>query len=285
MHLSELKAQHVSELIKMGEELEIENVARLRKQELMFAIMKKRAKGGEQVFGDGVLEVLPDGFGFLRSIEASYMACTDDIYLSPSQIRRFNLHTGDMVEGEVRVPKDGERYFALVKVDRVNGLTPEESKHKIMFENLTPLFPKEQFKLERDDQERREHHQPHHRPDRADRQRPARAAGRAAQDRQDGDDAAPGARARRQPPRGAPDRAAGRRAARGSDRDGAHGARRGHQLDLRRARRAPRAGGRDGDRARQAPGRAEEGRGDPARLDHPPGAGLQQRAALLPARC
>jgi transcription termination factor Rho len=126
----------------MGEALEIENVARLRKQELMFAIMKKRAKAGEQVFGDGVLEVLPDGFGFLRSIEASYMASTDDIYLSPSQIRRFNLHTGDMVEGEVRVPKDGERYFALVKVDRVNGLTPEESKHKIMFENLTPLFPR-----------------------------------------------------------------------------------------------------------------------------------------------
>jgi len=150
MHLSELKALHVSALIQMGEELEIENVSRLRKQELMFAIMKKRAKAGEQVFGDGVLEVLPDGFGFLRSIEASYMASTDDIYLSPSQIRRFNLHTGDLVEGEVRVPKDGERYFALVKVDRVNGLTPEENKHKIMFENLTPLFPKEQFKLERD---------------------------------------------------------------------------------------------------------------------------------------
>ncbi len=114
MHLSELKAQHVSELIAMGEALEIENVQRLRKQELMFAIMKKRARAGEQVFGDGVLEVLPDGFGFLRSIEASYMASTDDIYLSPSQVRRFNLHTGDMVEGEVRVPKDGERYFALV---------------------------------------------------------------------------------------------------------------------------------------------------------------------------
>ena len=150
MHLSELKAQPIAELITMGEALEIENVARLRKQELMFAIMKKRAKAGEQVFGDGVLEVLPDGFGFLRSIEASYMASTDDIYLSPSQIRRFNLHTGDMVEGEVRVPKDGERYFALVKVDRVNGVTPEESKHKVMFENLTPLFPKEQFKLERE---------------------------------------------------------------------------------------------------------------------------------------
>ncbi|WP_457425581.1 transcription termination factor Rho, partial [Roseateles sp. P5_E7] len=150
MHLSELKALHVSALIQMGEELEIDNVTRLRKQELMFAIMKKRAKGGEQVFGDGVLEVLPDGFGFLRSIEASFMASTDDIYLSPSQIRRFNLHTGDLVEGEVRVPKDGERYFALVKVDRVNNQTPEESKNKIMFENLTPLFPKEQFKLERE---------------------------------------------------------------------------------------------------------------------------------------
>src|SRR5436853_581548 len=150
MHLSELKLIHVSQLITMGEALEIENVSRMRKQELMFAIMKKRAKAGEQVFGDGVLEVLPDGFGFLRSPDASYMASTDDIYLSPSQIRRFNLHTGDAVEGEVRVPKDGERYFALVKVDKVNDLTPEESKHKIMFENLTPLFPKEQFKLERD---------------------------------------------------------------------------------------------------------------------------------------
>ncbi|GAA0748794.1 transcription termination factor Rho [Ideonella azotifigens] len=150
MHLSELKALHVSALIEMGEALEIDNVSRLRKQELMFAIMKKRAKAGEQVFGDGVLEVLPDGFGFLRSIDSSYMASTDDIYLSPSQIRRFNLHTGDLIEGEVRVPKDGERYFALVKVDRVNGLTPEENKHKIMFENLTPLFPKEAFKLERD---------------------------------------------------------------------------------------------------------------------------------------
>ncbi len=150
MHLSELKALHVSALIKMGEELEIENVTRMRKQELMFAIMKKRAKAGEQVFGDGVLEVLPDGFGFLRGLDTSFMASTDDIYLSPSQIRRFNLHTGDMVEGEVRVPKDGERYFALVKVDRINGLPPEDSKNKIMFENLTPLFPKEQFRLERE---------------------------------------------------------------------------------------------------------------------------------------
>ncbi|CAN6484352.1 unnamed protein product [Victoria cruziana] len=150
MHLSELKALHISKLVEMAEGLEIENVSRMRKQELMFAIMKKRAKAGEQVFGDGVLEVLPDGFGFLRALDTSFLASTDDIYLSPSQVRRFNLHTGDMIEGEVRVPKDGERYFALVKVDRVNGLTPEVNKNKIMFENLTPLFPEEAFKLERD---------------------------------------------------------------------------------------------------------------------------------------
>src|SRR5438132_10722755 len=150
MHLNELKALHVSEVLKQAEELEIENTGRMRKQELMFAIIKKRARAGEQVFADGVLEILPDGFGFLRSPDTSYTASTDDIYLSPSQVRRFNLHTGDMVEGEVRVPKDGERYFALVKVDKINDLSPEESKHKIMFENLTPLFPKEQFRLERD---------------------------------------------------------------------------------------------------------------------------------------
>jgi transcription termination factor Rho len=122
----------------------------MRKQELMFAIIKKRARTGEQIIADGVLEILPDGFGFLRSPDTSYTASTDDIYISPSQVRRFNLHTGDMIEGEVRTPKDGERYFALNKLDRVNGGGPEDNKHKVMFENLTPLFPKEQMKLERD---------------------------------------------------------------------------------------------------------------------------------------
>ncbi|MBG9386748.1 transcription termination factor Rho [Caenimonas aquaedulcis] len=150
MHLNELKALHVSEVLKQAEELEIENTGRMRKQELMFAIIKKRARAGEQVFADGVLEILPDGFGFLRSPDTSYTASTDDIYISPSQVRRFNLHTGDMVEGEVRTPKDGERYFALTKLDKVNDGPPEQNKHKVMFENLTPLFPKEQMKLERD---------------------------------------------------------------------------------------------------------------------------------------
>ncbi len=150
MHLNELKALHVSEVFKQAEALEIENIGRMRKQELMFAIIKKRAKAGEQVFADGVLEILPDGFGFLRSPDTSFTASTDDIYISPSQVRRFNLHTGDMVEGEVRTPKDGERYFALTKLDKVNDDLPENNKHKVMFENLTPLFPKVQMKLERD---------------------------------------------------------------------------------------------------------------------------------------
>ncbi|MDD2728788.1 transcription termination factor Rho [Malikia sp.] len=150
MHLNELKALHVSEVLKQAEALEIENTGRMRKQELMFAIIKKRAKAGELVFADGVLEVLPDGFGFLRAMDTSFTASTDDIYISPSQIRRFNLHTGDMIEGEVRIPKDGERYFALNKLDKINSLPPEQNKHKIMFENLTPLFPKEQMKLERE---------------------------------------------------------------------------------------------------------------------------------------
>jgi transcription termination factor Rho len=150
MHLNELKALHVSEVLKQAEALEIENLGRMRKQELMFAIIKKRSKTGETIVADGVLEVLPDGFGFLRAPDSSYTASTDDIYISPSQIRRFNLHTGDMIEGEVRTPKDGERYFALNKLDKVNDGAPEANKHKVMFENLTPLFPREQFKLERD---------------------------------------------------------------------------------------------------------------------------------------
>ncbi len=150
MQLSELKTLHVSQLLEMANAAEIDGANRLRKQELIFALLKNRAKKGEPIFGDGVLEVLPDGFGFLRSPDTSYLAGTDDIYVSPSQIRRFNLHTGDTIEGEIRTPKDGERYFALVKLDKVNFHPPEASKHKIMFENLTPLHPTECLKRERD---------------------------------------------------------------------------------------------------------------------------------------
>jgi transcription termination factor Rho len=149
MHLNELKSLHLSALLDMASELEIDNANRMRKHDLMFAIMKKRAKSGEPVFGDGTLEVLPDGFGFLRSPDTSYLASPDDIYISPAQVRRFNLHTGDSIEGEVRIPKEGERYFALVKVDSVNGVSPEQMKHKVMFENLTPLHPTRPMLMER----------------------------------------------------------------------------------------------------------------------------------------
>jgi transcription termination factor Rho len=150
LHLSELKSHHVTQLVEMAMSNGIDGANRMRKQDLIFALLKNQAKKGESIFGDGTLEVLPDGFGFLRSPETSYLASTDDIYVSPSQIRRFNLHTGDSIEGEIRTPKDGERYFALVKVDKVNGEAPEAAKNKILFENLTPLHPDEAFKLERD---------------------------------------------------------------------------------------------------------------------------------------
>ena len=150
LHLSELKTHHVTQLVEMAVSLGIENASRLRKQDLIFALLKNQAKKGASIFGDGTLEVLPDGFGFLRSPDTSYLASTDDIYVSPSQIRRFNLHTGDSIEGEIRTPKDGERYFALVKVDKVNGEAPEAAKNKILFENLTPLHPDKAFKLERE---------------------------------------------------------------------------------------------------------------------------------------
>ncbi|MGB4812982.1 MAG: transcription termination factor Rho [Methylophilaceae bacterium] len=150
MHLSDLKHLPVTELVEMAIASEIENASRMRKQDLIFAILKNKAKKGDSIFGDGTLEVLQDGFGFLRSPDTSYLAGPDDIYVSPSQIRRFNLHTGDSIQGEIRIPKDGERYFALVKVDVVNGDAPENTKHKILFENLTPLFPTIPLTLERD---------------------------------------------------------------------------------------------------------------------------------------
>ena len=150
MHLSDLKHLPVTELVDMAIANEIENASRMRKQDLIFALLKNTAKKGDSIFGDGTLEVLQDGFGFLRSPDTSYLAGPDDIYVSPSQIRRFNLHTGDTIQGEIRTPKDGERYFALVKVDSVNGESPENTKNKILFENLTPLFPTIPLTLERD---------------------------------------------------------------------------------------------------------------------------------------
>ena len=150
MHLTELKNMPVSDLVKLGEDqMGLENLARLRKQDIVFAILQQHAKGGEDIFGGGVLEILPDGFGFLRSADSSYLAGPDDIYVSPSQIRRFNLQTGDKIEGKIRPPKEGERYFALLKVDQVNDDKPEVSRSKILFENLTPLHANSRLRMER----------------------------------------------------------------------------------------------------------------------------------------
>ncbi|MDT4330648.1 transcription termination factor Rho [Methylomonas sp. MED-D] len=148
MNLTELKLKQVSEIINIAESLGLENIDRARKQELIFSILKKQAKSGEDIFGDGVLEILQDGFGFLRTPGASYLAGPDDIYVSPSQIRRFGLRTGDTVSGKIRPPKEGERYFAMLKVESINFESPEQSKNKISFSNLTPLFANKRFRLE-----------------------------------------------------------------------------------------------------------------------------------------
>ncbi len=148
MHLTELKTKSVPELLAIANEMGLDNLARSRKQDVIFSILKRHARSGEDIYGDGVLEILQDGFGFLRSADSSYLAGPDDIYVSPSQIRRFNLRTGDSISGKIRPPKEGERYFALLKVNEINFDQPENARNKILFENLTPLFPQERLPME-----------------------------------------------------------------------------------------------------------------------------------------
>ncbi|AUD79971.1 transcription termination factor Rho [Kangiella profundi] len=149
MNLTELKQKSAQELSEMAKAVGLDHMARMRKQDIIFGLLKNHAKSGEDIFGGGVLEILPDGFGFLRSAEGSYLAGPDDIYVSPSQIRRFNLRTGDTIFGKIRPPKDGERYFALLKVAEINYDSPENSRNKLLFENLTPLHPDERMRMER----------------------------------------------------------------------------------------------------------------------------------------
>jgi len=151
MNLTELKLKPITEIIALAESLNIDNISRSKKQDVIFSILKKQAKSGEDIFGDGVLEILQDGFGFLRTPGSSYLAGPDDIYVSPSQIRRFSLRTGDTISGKIRPPKDNERYFAMLKVEKINFEAPENAKHKILFTNLTPLFPTKRFIMERGD--------------------------------------------------------------------------------------------------------------------------------------
>jgi len=157
MNLRELKAKTPAELLAFAEELQIENAGNMRKQEMMFAILKAQAENGIAIYGEGVLEVLPDGFGFLRSPESNYLAGPDDIYVSPSQVRKFSLRTGDTVEGEIRSPKEGERYFALLKVGNINFEDPDKTRHRIGFDNLTPLYPNRRLKLEQTDPTKKEY--------------------------------------------------------------------------------------------------------------------------------
>jgi transcription termination factor Rho len=156
MNLQELKRKSPAELLAFAEELEIENASSLRKQDMMFAVLKQLAENDVPITGDGVLEVLSDGFGFLRSPEANYLPGPDDIYVSPNQVRRFGLRTGDTVEGQIRAPRDGERYFALVKINRINFEEPDRLRHRINFDNLTPLYPEEKIQLELDDPSKRD---------------------------------------------------------------------------------------------------------------------------------
>src|SRR5436189_388995 len=151
MKLQDLKSKSPPELLAFAEEQEIENASTMRKQELMFAILKQLATKEVDIIGEGVVEVLSDGFGFLRSPEANYLPGPDDIYVSPNQVRRFGLRTGDTVEGQIRAPRDGERYFALVKINSINFEEPERLRHRINFDNLTPLYPEEKIQLELDD--------------------------------------------------------------------------------------------------------------------------------------
>jgi transcription termination factor Rho len=293
MHLAELKAKSPADLLACAEDLNIENASSLRKQDMMFAILKTLADNDQAIYGEGTLEIMHDGFGYLRAPESNYLPGPDDIYISPTQVRRFGLRTGDTVEGQIRAPRDGERYFSMLKINTINFESPDAVRHRINFDNLTPLYPERRLQMEVESQ--------------ATAPEPKGEKGKKGAQKDFTprviDLVAPigkGQRAlivapprtgktvccRTSPPRSAnhpevlPDRAADRRAARGSDRHAALREGRGDFLDLRRTGAPPRAGRRNGDRKGQAPGRAQARCGDPARFHHPSRPRLQHGRAL-----
>ena len=228
--LAELKEKNITDLAKIAKELNIPGASGMRKQELIFQILRAQTEKNGLIFSEGVLECLPDGFGFLRAPEYNYLPGPDDIYVSPSQIRKFDLRTGDTVSGQVRPPKDGERYFALIKVEAVNFEDPEVARNKIFFDNLTPLYP--QGRLE-DGNDQGKYDRPGARPALPRRQRPARIDRRAAAHRKNHDAAIHGQFHHHESSGSRADRAADRRAAGRSHRHAAHRQGRSHQLDLR----------------------------------------------------
>ena len=284
MHLRELKMKPPAELVSMAEELGVEGASTMRRQDLMFCILRELAEDeeySEPIMGIGTIEVLQDGFGFLRSPEANYLAGPDDIYISPNQVRRWGLRTGDTVEGEIRAPKDGERYFALTSLKSVNFDDPDAVRHRTNFDNLTPLYPERKLSLDTLDPTVKDKSarvidiiSPQGKGQRALIVAPPRTGKTVLlQEYRQGD--------HRQPPGSVPHCTARRRTARGGHRHAAQREGRGHFLDVRRARDSPRPGGGDGDREGQAPGRTQKGCRDPARLDHAPRPGLQHSGAEL----
>ena len=254
-HITELQQMTMPQLIRTRQGRGLAEYTGLKKQDLIFKILKERVKQNGLMFGEGTLEVLPDGFGFLRSPDYNYLPCPDDIYISPSQIRRFGLRTGAIVAGQIRPPKENERYFALLRVEAINYEDPDMLTQKVVFDDLTPLHPDQPAHA--GDRTGRDQHAGDG-PGHADRQGPARPDRRPAAHRQDDPAAEDRQQRPREPPRVLRHRPADRRAARGSDRHGAHGQgadRRGRQLDLRRAGLAARPGQRDGHREGQADGR------------------------------
>ena len=285
MNLTDLKTKPVPELVDMAREIGLENLARLRKQEVIAAILRRVAKNGEDIYGEGVLEILQDGFGFLRSPGSSYLAGPDDIYVSPSQIRRFSLRTGDSISGKIRPPKDRE-HFALLKVDQINMGEPNNRTIQDPVRKPHCAVPGRAFPARTRQRQYRGPDRTHHRPDRAPGEGPTWPHRVSAQGRQDHHSPECRPVHLREQSRGHRHRPADRRTPGRSHRHGADRGRRGGcGKYLRRTALTPCPGRRNGDREGQAPGGAQEGRGHPAGLHHPPGPRIQHHRPVLRARC